>query len=71
MKFFHNKSDLSLIKKLLLENRRLKNRVGFLENLCETKDGYFKELMADGLRHGSALAAKHMAERKDFLKTTH
>lgn len=71
MKFFHNKADLTLIKKLLLENRRLKHRIGVLENLCETKDGFFKELMADGLRHGSALAAKHMAERKGFLNTTH
>jgi len=39
-----------------------------LEALCEEKDGYFTELIADGLRHGSSLAAKHMKDRNDYLK---
>ena len=42
------------------ENRRLKK-------LCEEKDSFFTEMISDGLRHGSPLAAKHMADRKKYL----
>ncbi len=38
-----------------------------LEELCEEKDEFFIEMVADGLRHGSALAAKHMKDRNDYL----
>jgi len=38
-----------------------------LEALCEEKDESFMEMVADGLRHGSALAAKHMKDRNDYL----
>lgn len=39
-----------------------------LEALCEEKDEFFTEMIADGLRHGSALAARHMKDRNEFLK---
>ena len=38
-----------------------------LKKLCAEKDSYFKEMMSDGLCHGSKLAAKHMKDRKDYL----
>lgn len=41
-------------------------RIKELEDLCEEKDSYFMELMADALRHGSPLAGKHMADRKKY-----
>ena len=41
-------------------------RIKELEELCDVKDSFFMELMADGLRHGSSLAGKHMAERKKY-----
>ncbi len=44
----------------------LEKRVKFLEKLCEEKDAYFMELMSDGLRHGSPLAAKHMSDRRKY-----
>lgn len=56
-----NKDFLKEINFLKKENMRL-------TDLCLEKDEYFKELMADGLRHGSSLAARHMADRKDYLK---
>lgn len=43
-----------------------KKRIKELEDLCDVKDSYFMELMSDGLRHGSSLAAKHMADRKKY-----
>lgn len=46
---------------LIKENVRLRK-------LCRQKDNIFKELMADGLRHGSKLAAQHMSDRKKYLK---
>ena len=52
-----------LQKQLLAANKR--NRQ--LESLCAEKDSFFKEMIADGLRHKSPLAAKHMADRKKFL----
>ena len=48
------------IKYLLKENRDLRN-------LCSEKDSFFLELISDGLRHGSKLAARHMADRKKYL----
>ena len=53
-----------LQKQLLAANKR--NRQ--LEKLCAEKDSFFKEMIADGLRHKSSLAAKHMADRKKYLK---
>jgi len=44
----------------------LKDRVKELEDLCEEKDSFFMELMSDGLRHGSSLAGKHMADWRKF-----
>lgn len=49
------------------ENRDLKNRNRQLKNLCDEKDSFFLELMSDALRHGSSVAAKHMADRKKYL----
>ena len=46
------------------ENEYLRSEVIRLRRLCDEKDAYFMELMADGLRHGSKLAAKHMSGRK-------
>ncbi|WP_422803323.1 hypothetical protein [Streptococcus sp. FT1-106] len=46
------------------ENTSLRERISDLEYLCEEKDEYFKEMISDGLRHGSSLAGKHMADRK-------
>lgn len=55
-----------------LENERgvsgcLASRVVELEDLCDEKDAYFQEMISDGLRHGSSLAGKHMADRKQYL----
>ena len=58
MGFFGLLKEIARLKK---ENRRLKD-------LCEEKDSFFKELMSDALRHGSSLAAKHMSDRKKYLK---
>lgn len=46
---------------------RLASRVVELESLCDEKDGYFRETISDGLRHGSSLAGKHMADRRQYL----
>lgn len=46
---------------------RLASRVAELENLCDEKDDYFRETISDGLRHGSSLAGKHMADRRQYL----
>ena len=48
------------------ENKQNRKRIKQLENLCKEKDSFFMELMADGLRHGSSLAAKHMSDRKKY-----
>jgi len=45
----------------------LQDRLVDLESLCEIKDRYFKEMISDGLRRGSPLAAQHMADRRYFL----
>lgn len=44
----------------------LEKRIRELESLSDTKDSFFMELMSDALRHGSSLAAKHMADRKKY-----
>ena len=49
------------------ENALLRQENQRLFKLCEEKDSYFKELMSDGLRHGSPLAAQHMSDRKKYL----
>ena len=46
----------------------LQGRIADLESLCETKDRFFSEMISDGLRHRSALAAQHMADRKYYLQ---
>ena len=45
----------------------LASRVVELEDLCDEKDAYFQEMISDGLRHGSSLAGKRMADRKQYL----
>ena len=59
--------DKKRIQILEGELRTSKKRIRQLERLCEEKDSFFKESIADGLRHGSSLAAKHMSDRKKFL----
>lgn len=49
------------------ENEYLRNEVMRLRRLCDEKDSYFIEVIADGLRHGSKLAAKHMSDRKKYI----
>ena len=46
---------------------RLASRVAELERLHDEKDDYFREVISDGLRHGSSLAGKHMADLKQYL----
>ena len=60
MKCFSSSSKDKVINDLRKENRRLKK-------LCEEKDSYFMEMISDGMRHGSSLAAKHMADRKKYI----
>ena len=48
--------------------KQLENRVKFLEKRSEEKDSFFLEMISDGLRKGSSLAGKHMADRKKYLK---
>lgn len=52
---------------LLEENKRLRNKNRRLRKLCEKKDSFFMELISDGLRHGSKLAARHMSDRKKYI----
>ena len=66
MGIFGSKSDRKKISMLEQENRQNRKRIKQLEKLCEEKDSFFMELMADVLRHGSSLAAKHMSERKKY-----
>lgn len=68
MKLFNSGKD-KLINNLIVENKALKKRNKELVNLCNEKDSFFKEMISDGLRHKSPLAAKHMADRKSYLKS--
>ena len=61
------KKEKKVIANLLKENAKLKKENMQLINLCNEKDSYFLEVIADGLRHGSSLAAKHMADRRSYL----
>ena len=60
-------SDDDRVAELEEENEALHNRIDELKDLCEEKDSYFTEMISDGLRHGSKLAAKHMSDRKKYL----
>lgn len=61
------KKEQKVIANLLKENAKLKKENMQLINLCNEKDSYFLEVIADGLRHGSSLSAKHMADRRSYL----
>ena len=68
--FGGNKRVSELEKELKVKDGKIKaqdRRIKKLEDLCEEKDSYFMELISDGLRHGSSLAAKHMSDRKKYL----
>ena len=58
---------MNLFNIIKAENAYLKKENKRLHQLCEEKDSYFMELMADGLRRGSKLAAKHMSDRKKYV----
>ncbi|MDV7713637.1 hypothetical protein PSH12_13630 [Enterococcus casseliflavus] len=59
------KEEILVLKKTnSVQNKRIKQ----LENLCEEKDSFFKELMSDATKHGSSLGAKHMSDRAKYLK---
>ena len=60
------KKQIQILQKQLVDANK-RNRQ--LESLCAVKDSHFKETISDGLRHGSSLAAKHMADRKKYLKS--
>ena len=49
------------------ENENLRKETQRLRELCEEKDSYFAEMISDGLRHRSKLAAQHMSDRKKYL----
>ena len=66
MKIFETKNArriMTLKKQLVAKEKRIK----YLENLCAIKDAYFMEVISDGMRHGSSLAASHMADRKKYI----
>ena len=61
--------------RLIAEVNKLKGQLKYkdkrifnLEQLCLEKDSYFIEMISDGLRRGSSLAAKHMADLKNIKK---
>lgn len=56
------------VEKLIRDNKLKDQEIFRLKKLCAEKDSYFTEVISDGMRHGSSLAAKHMADRKLFLK---
>ena len=58
---------MNLFNIIKAENAYLKKENKRLHQLCEEKDSYFMALMADGLRRGSKLAAKHMSDRKKYV----
>lgn len=58
---------MKLFSSIAAENAFLRKENKRLHQLCKEKDSFFMELMADALRHGSKLAAKHMSDRKKFV----
>lgn len=60
------KKDKDTIDFLIQENLEKGERIRELEELSEQKDAFFKEMISDGLRHGSSLAGKHMNDLKDY-----
>ena len=58
---------MKLFNSIKAENAYLKKENKRLHQLCKEKDSYFMELTADGLRHGSKLAGKHMSDRKKYV----
>ena len=56
------------IKELSRENEALRKKNKELVNLCNEKDSFFDEMISDGLRHCSSLAAKHMSDKKKYYK---
>ena len=56
------------VSSIMAENEALKKEIVRLHVLCEKKDACFREMISDGLRHGSRLAAQHMVERSQYLK---
>lgn len=64
MSLFNKNKEIAFLKsELKSRDKRIKQ----LENLCREKDSFFTEMISDGLRHGSSLAAKHMSDKKKFL----
>jgi len=59
------KKIINSLQKELSDSRKEIKR---LKTLCDVKDSYFKEMVSDGLRHGSHLASKHMSDRKKYLQ---
>ena len=69
MKIFKKRVNKEkVINHLMDENKALRKQNAKLVDLCNEKDSFFKEMISDGLRHGSPKAAKHMADRRDFLR---
>lgn len=66
------KKEIATLKKertaLKSANAAKSKRIRQLESLSEEKDYHFKKLMSDATRHGSSLGAKHMSDRKKYLK---
>ena len=58
---------MKLFNSVKAENEYLKKENKRLHQLCNEKDSFFMELMADALRHGSKLAGKHMSDRKKYV----
>lgn len=48
--------------RLVAENTELKRINSAVIKRSLAKDSFFKEMISDGFRHGSSLAAKHMAD---------
>ena len=60
------KREQAVIEQMKREKDIDNLRIRQLEKLCEEKDHYFTEMISDGLRHGSSLAGKHMADLKAY-----
>lgn len=60
--------EKQVISHMKREIERKDQRIKQLESLCDAKDEYFLGAISDGLRHGSSDAARHMADRKKYLR---